>query len=74
MCTITVVSLLAGFLAGAVQAITPATPPQFETLFVGFLDVDLTHVGTIDNSTFGTRVYAPITGCVNQPCWRTWHS
>ncbi|RPD65777.1 hypothetical protein L227DRAFT_597222 [Lentinus tigrinus ALCF2SS1-6] len=62
MRALTFLSLLATFFAGAAQAATPAAPPQFGTLFVGFLDVDLPNVETINNSTFGTRVYAPITG------------
>lgn len=56
-------SSLAAFFAVAAQAVTPASPPHFETLFVGVLE--LGDVGTINNSTFGTRLYGPITGSVD---------
>ncbi|RDX45473.1 hypothetical protein OH76DRAFT_1486300 [Lentinus brumalis] len=60
MRTSTVVASLAAFFAGAVQAVTPAVTPQFEALFVGVLEIG--DVGTINNTTFGSRLYAPITG------------
>ncbi|TFK93155.1 hypothetical protein K466DRAFT_581242 [Polyporus arcularius HHB13444] len=60
MRTLAYLSSLATFFVVAAQALIPATPPQFETLFVGALE--LGDVGTISNSTFGTRVYAPISG------------
>ncbi|RPD62158.1 hypothetical protein L226DRAFT_613467 [Lentinus tigrinus ALCF2SS1-7] len=54
-------SLVAAFLAvPAAAQITAATPPQFETLLVGRLEIG--DFGTISNSTFGTRVYAPLSG------------
>ncbi|TFK93154.1 hypothetical protein K466DRAFT_581241 [Polyporus arcularius HHB13444] len=60
MRTFTVIASLAVFFAGAVQAITPAATPQFEALFVGVLEVG--DAATINNTTFGSRLYGPITG------------
>ncbi|KAI0710441.1 hypothetical protein C8T65DRAFT_695565 [Cerioporus squamosus] len=59
MRTLTVLSTLATIFAGAVQAVTPAAPPQFDTLFVGVLEIEAPE--TISNTTFGYRLYAPVT-------------
>ncbi|KAI0710440.1 hypothetical protein C8T65DRAFT_191081 [Cerioporus squamosus] len=60
MRTFALLPSLAAFFAVAAQAVTPATPPQFETLFVGALE--LGDVGTINNTAFGTRIYGPVNG------------
>ncbi len=68
MRTSTVVASLAAFFAGAVQAVTPAVTPQFEALFVGVLEIG--DAGTINNTTFGSRLYAPITGYAGILQWK----
>ena len=64
-----VISLFSSLLAAVSSAVVAhaqapqaATPPTFETLFVGSLS--LGEFYSIPNGTFGTRIHAIVTGSV----------
>ncbi|KAI0716965.1 hypothetical protein C8Q76DRAFT_795204 [Earliella scabrosa] len=58
-----VLSLLCSVLAGlsvSARALTPASPPNFEPLFVGTFEI--ADIFTIPNGTFGTRTHVVVPG------------